>query len=54
MKPIYLHWCNECDWEQEENGQLYDFCEQCGHINIGRKCLNFKEYLEYMESKEEK
>jgi predicted RNA-binding Zn-ribbon protein involved in translation (DUF1610 family) len=32
----YLYWCNECDWEETMNEHKYDFCPNCGHINISR------------------
>jgi Zn finger protein HypA/HybF involved in hydrogenase expression len=33
----YLYWCNECLWEETMDEHKYDFCPECGHINISRK-----------------
>ena len=34
-EDIFITFCNECNWEKETRGLPYEFCPNCGHVNIG-------------------
>lgn len=31
----FIMFCNECEWREETKGLKYEFCPNCGHVNIG-------------------
>lgn len=42
----FTTYCNECDWEEVTIGLPYQFCQKCGHINIGFEWNKLKEAIE--------